>query len=279
MSEPTRPILRYFGGKWRLAPWIIEHFPPHRVYVEPFGGAASVLLRKPRAYAEVYNDLDGEVVNLFVVARDHGRYLRRALELTPFAREEFDLAHEDTDDRVERARRLVVRSFMGFGADSVHSRYKSGFRANSNRSGSTPAHDWASYSEALDAIVQRLQGVVIENRDAWRVCEQHDSPDTLFYLDPPYVHGTRGRSDVHGYRHEMTDEDHAAFLRAACGLRGMVVVSGYEHPIYEALLPGWLRVESKTYADGANARTECLWLSPRAAGAKVAANRKGFFYP
>lgn len=85
-----RPIVRYFGGKWKLAPWIIQHLPQHRVYVEPFGGGGSVLLRKPRSYAEVYNDLDGEIVNLFLIARDHGQELQQKLELTPFARDEFN---------------------------------------------------------------------------------------------------------------------------------------------------------------------------------------------
>ena len=87
-----RPILRYFGGKWVLAEWIISNFPPHKVYVEPFGGAASVLLKKPRAYAEIYNDLNDEVVNVFKCARDNGQELRRLLKLTPFARVEFDLS-------------------------------------------------------------------------------------------------------------------------------------------------------------------------------------------
>lgn len=89
-----RPLLRYHGGKWKLAPWILRHLPPHRVYVEPFGGGGSVLLQKPRSYAEVYNDLDGEIVNLFRVARERGEELAQAVELTPFARLDRNLAED-----------------------------------------------------------------------------------------------------------------------------------------------------------------------------------------
>mgnify|MGYP000205820787 CR=1 FL=1 len=128
---PSRPVLRWHGGKWLLAPWIIEHFPPHRVYVEPFGGAASVLLRKPRSYGEVYNDLDEDVVNLFRVLRsDRAGELVEALRLTPFARREFNDAYAPTDNELELARQLIVRSFMGF--DSAgHNRDngRTGFRA------------------------------------------------------------------------------------------------------------------------------------------------------
>lgn len=101
-----------------LAPRIIEHFPEHRCYVEPFGGGGSVLLRKPRSYAEVYNDLDGEIVNLFTVARDRGDELVRLLELTPFSRDEFQQSYEPTDDPLEQARRTIARSFMGFGSNA-----------------------------------------------------------------------------------------------------------------------------------------------------------------
>jgi len=197
MSELSRPVLRWHGGKWRLAPWIIGHFPHHRVYVEPFGGAGSVLLRKPRAYAEIYNDLDDEVVSLFRVLRDSAQAcaLKRALELTPFARSEFRSSYEQPDDAVERARRLVVRSFMGFGsnahASGPNGHRSTGFRANSNRSGTTPAQDWRNYPEAIAAMVERLQGVVIECRPAIELISSHDGPETLHYVDPPYLWETR----------------------------------------------------------------------------------------
>ena len=132
-SAPTRPALRYHGGKWRLAPWLLTLMPPHRVYTEPFGGGASVLLRKPRAYGEIYNDLDGEVVNVFRMLRDRGAELQRLLELTPFARAEFRQAYEPCgDDPIEQARRTIARSFMGFGSSATGE--NSGFRASSSSS-------------------------------------------------------------------------------------------------------------------------------------------------
>lgn len=135
-----RPILRYHGGKWRLAKWIISRFPQHRIYVEPFSGAASVLLQKPRCYAEVINDLDNELVNLFQVVRDSGHELISKLELTPFSRSEFLASYEQSNNPLEQARRTIVRSFQGFGSNA-HGRL-TGFRSNSNRSGTTPSHDW-----------------------------------------------------------------------------------------------------------------------------------------
>ena len=261
MAAPptTRPILRWHGGKWRLADWIISHLPNHKVYVEPFGGAASVLLKKPRSYCEVYNDLDGEVVNLFHVARTQGERLRELLELTPFARDEFTASYEHTEDPLERARRTVVRSFMGFGSNA-HNK-ATGFRSNSNRSGTPPARDWRNYPSAFVATIDRLRGVVIENRDATAVMHAHDAEETVHYVDPPYVASTRdGGSD---YRHEMSDSDHIQLAETLHKLRGAVVLSGYRCKLYDEMYGAWRRIEKSTYACGAAPRTECLWLSPR----------------
>jgi DNA adenine methylase len=261
-SAPHRPAVRYHGGKWKLAPWVLRHLPPHRVYVEPFGGGASVLLQKPRSYAEVYNDLDGEIVNLFRVARDDGERLAQACELTPFSRVEFEAAYEPAGDALEQARRTLIRSFMGFGSAGISGQV-TGFRANSNRSGTTPAHDWMNYPLHLRTVVQRLRGVVIERRVAVEVMHIHDAPTTVHYVDPPYVHSTRAmRTRAPSYRHEMTDDDHRALGAALRRLRGMVVVSGYRCALYDELFDGWRRVDSAAHADGARERVESLWLSP-----------------
>jgi DNA adenine methylase len=287
MTAPTRPVLRWHGGKFRDRKRIVAHFPPHRVYVEPFGGAASVLLAKPRAYAEVYNDLDREVVELFRVLRDPARAaeLIRALELTPFARGEFDGAYEPSGDPVEAARRLCVRSYQGFGS-TAHARpsaARTGFRSNSTRAGGIPAHEWVTYPQALRAVVARLAGVVIECKPAIEVMARYDGAETLFYLDPPYLPETRSLKNPYDLKYrrgiyavEMTRDDHVELLAFVRGLQGMVVLSGYPSALYDDALADWHRVEWAARADGARKRTEVLWINPAArAGRDLFAPRAG----
>ncbi len=262
MIAITRPAFRYYGGKWKLAKWILGHFPGHRVYVEPFSGAASVLLQKPRADAEVLNDVDGDIVNLFCVLRDEetARRLQHVLELTPFARAEFEEAYEACDEPVERARRLVCRAAMGFGGAAV-SRRSTGFRNDATRAWSTPAKDFARWPDHVPAFTRRLRGVIIENRPALEVIEMFDDPETLFYVDPPYPISTRNGRDR--YKHEMTDDEHRELARRLRSIQGMAVVSGYPCELYDGeLYADWRRVERKALADGARERTEVLWLSP-----------------
>lgn len=280
--QVRRPILRYHGGKWKLAPWIISHFPVHRVYVEPFGGAASVLLRKPRSYAEVYNDLDGSVVNVFRVIRERSEDLLRAIELTPFSREEYLAAWHPHEDPVESARRTIVRAFMGFGSSSVTAARAganpgrgglatTGFRGrNGHEGGSSVSTHWRNYPIGIPTYVERLRDVVIDNRSAEEVMLAHDSERTLHYVDPPYVGSTR---DAGGdYRHEMTDDDHRALAATLKALRGSVVLSGYDCPLYADLYADWRRVERAAHADGARDRTEVLWMNFQGSDDLFAAN-------
>lgn len=229
-------------------------------------------MRKAPAYAEVYNDLDEEVVNLFRVLRDKemGLELQRLLELTPFSRVELAAAYEPTGNLVERARRLVIRSIMGFGSNAHNLRVKTGFRANSNRSGTTPAHDWVHYPCNLPRIVERLREVIVENRPAQDILRLHDGEETLHYVDPPYVHSTRRRQMEHNYNHEMTDKDHANLAEVLKGLVGMVVLSGYDCPLYQELYAGWKKVSRKALADGARKRVETLWFNDKAWAAQPA---------
>jgi DNA adenine methylase len=273
-----RPVLRWHGGKWRIAPWIISYFGPHRAYVEPFSGAWSVGLRKPPAHAELWNDLDAELVNLFSILRDERRAptLIRAIAFTPFARDEFRLAYEVCEEPIERARRLIIRSWMGQGAVGNHTAAgASGFRDNLVRSEQSPrspipAHDWAGYPKVLQRVVDRVARVVIQNRPALEIMAKHDRADALFYLDPPYLADTRskaGRRPGTGflaYQHELSDDDHDELLAFIVGLKSMVVLSGYPSARYDEALPGWTKIEKRALKDGAATSTECLWLNEAA---------------
>jgi DNA adenine methylase len=269
MTAPTRPVLRYHGGKFRLAPWILSFFPEHVVYVEPYGGAASILLQKKRVGAECYNDLDGNVVNLFRILRDPERALelQRRVELTPFAREEFDWAYEPVTDDIDAAHKLIIKSFMGHGSDSATRACRTGFRSKLSEGRVLPSVEYSTWSNSIPVFTRRLRGVVIENKPALEVIERMDSPSTLIYCDPPYVHTTRsalkGRGKkTHGYRHEMDDVDHEALASVLHAVKGMVVLSGYPSALYDRdLYPDWVRHERKHIADGGKVRKEVVWLN------------------
>lgn len=272
VSEVERPVLRYHGAKFRLAEWVMGFFPAHTCYVEPFGGAAGVLLQKPRVYAEVYNDLDGEVVNFFRVLRDTElrERLIEACVMTPYSRADFEQAWEQTEDSVERARRLAIRAQMGFGSAGA-TKGATGFRIDTKREYGTAQHLWATYPAAIADAGQRMTGVLIENRAAIEVMRAHDTAETLFFVDPPYLHSTRCMDGSNRYyRFEMSDSEHEQLLDVALSLRGMVVVCGYPSELYESALKGWVRHEKEARISagrGAGVRTEVLWINPACAKA------------
>lgn len=215
----------------------------------------------------MYNDLDGEVVNLFRVLRDPelNQRLQDACCLTPYARDEFCNAQEPATDPIERARRMVVRACMGFGS-AAGVGGQSGFRSDSKRKYATAAHLWERYPANLAAVCLRLQGVIIENKDALAVMRAHDADTTLYYIDPPYVPDTRVQSNRY-YAHEMTIEGHEQLLAVSKTMTGMVMISGYDTEVYNDMLTGWVKTEKTSRISagrGTKVRTECLWHNPAA---------------
>jgi DNA adenine methylase len=272
--KPERPILRYHGGKWELAKWIIAHLPPHHVYCEPFGGAASVLLQKERSYAEIYNDLDGEIVNLFRVIREHPVEFEKAVRATPFSRTEYFEAFNATEQPIEWARRVLIRSHMGHAGAATHG-HMSGFRSRSLNSGSHPAAQWCNLPDHLTDIIERFRGVVIEHEPALEVIARHDDARTVFYIDPPYVMSSRDKGS--DYRHEMDDAAHEQLAERLQSVAGMVVLSGYHTALYDRLYSTWTAEQIEATAESGAKRVEVLWMNGAAVEALAVAKGPTLF--
>lgn len=239
-------LVRWYGGKGLLAPWIINSLPAgYAVYVEPFGGAASVMLNKPPHPCEVYNDLHGDLVNLFRCVQDEERFLRlqKRLEWTLYSREEFRDALtilNTSEDKDERAWAFFVAQNQGF-SGQAKSEGNWGRVFVSSRGMATTASKWQSHIESLEAIRKRMMRVQIDNVDALQCIRYWDKPETLFYLDPPYVHSTRTSNG--DYTHEMTDSQHEELVSVLLNLKGGAVLSGYDSDLYRPLIDaGWVTI-------------------------------------
>lgn len=246
---------------WRF---IIPHFPPHYAYVEPFGGAANVLLNKPPSPVEVYNDIDSGIVTIFRVLRDRPEELLRALKLTPYSREEYLKSLEPLDglDDLEKARRLFVRyrqTFSGKGQVATPGRWRYTVT-------SSAAQTWARViDELLLPVAERFRNVIIENLPWQDIIERYDSPETLFYCDPPYMPTERVENKA--YANEMSVEEHRQLAEVLNSVQGHVVLSGYPSPEYDKWYAGWERVEFQVKATARVVhdmerplRREVLWI-------------------
>jgi DNA adenine methylase len=260
-GQVIKPITRYPGAKWARAGWIIEHFPPFRTYVEPFFGSGAVFfsLPEPPEYA-VLNDKSRSVVNLFEMIRTRGPELCAAVELTPWARDEYDASFQQTGDPLEDARRFLVRCWMAHG---TRLNAKTGWRNRGSADGGLTYTLWNQVPERIAAVIEKLKYAEIENRDALEVIERYsDDSDALMYVDPPYMLGTRSGAL---YEHEMLrDQEHLDLLDALDKHVGPVVLSGYAHPLYDDRLKRWERVTKQSAVEKGQTRTEVLWLNAKA---------------
>lgn len=256
-----KPVLKYPGAKWRLAPWIISYLPTHTVYIEPYFGSGSVFFSKQPSKLEIINDISHDVYNLFRVVRDHGSDLADLLTLTPWSREEYELSDERTGEPIEDARRFVVRCWQAHGATLDH---QSGWtnRGPLVRRGSL-TDLWRKIPNRITPLIDRLKDAEIECRPALEVIERFNVSHACIYADPPYMPDTRSHRQL--YQHEMNESDHLALLDALVKHRGFVVLSGYAHPLYDERLKHWRRVTFTAKAEKGTERIEVLWLNSKAA--------------
>jgi DNA adenine methylase len=237
--------------------------PPHTTYVEPFAGGLSILLNKPPPALEVASDIKADLINFYTVLRDQGEEFTDRLRKISYTEVSFAGAKAagHLPDPLEAAVRFLVRNRMsrgGLGKD---------FAWSSRLRGGQPGdvNAWETILRELPRIADRLRNVVFFCADALEVIDRYDSPGTLFYLDPPYPHGTRTARDVYDY--EMSDRDHRRLLEVIQAASGMVMLSGYPGSLYDEALADWRRHEFLMPNHAGQGRTkerriEVLWLNP-----------------
>ena len=253
-----RAILKYPGSKWRLARKIINRFPEHHSYLEPYFGSGAVLFNKPRSNIVTGNDLDGTVVNLVRWIKEDPERLAHEIYYTPYSRQVYDAAFaSDPEDSLEQAVSFYIRLQMGHGFRT--SGEKVGWKNDvQGRERAYAAKDWRRLPGRIMEAAERLRGVQIESRPAVELIKRFNYPNVLIYADPPYMLETRRGKQ---YRCEMSDQDHAELLDALLAHQGPVILSGYDSPLYNDWLKGWYREEAVSYSQVASRKTEILWLN------------------
>jgi DNA adenine methylase len=256
----------WYGGKFSHLEWLLPLLPRTTHFCEPFAGSAAVLLNREPSPVETYNDIDGEVVNFSRMLREQKEALIEAIGLTPFSREEFELAiSEPTDDltSLERARRFFVRARQvrtGLAQTASTGRWANCLLTS--RAGMAGAVSrWLGSVDDLSEIAQRLLRVQIENAPAIEIINRYDSEETLFYCDPPYPHDSRGDSKAYAY--EMTNQEHRQLAKVLRHVKGKVAVSGYHGTLMDELYSDWHCIEapSKNCHSIKKPRTEVLWTN------------------
>ena len=264
MSIKTPP-LKWHGGKHYLASDIVKLMPPHTHYVEPYFGGGAVLLEKdPVGVSEVVNDINGELTNFWRVLQndlDFACFVRH-MEAVPFSQAEWNLTAQPVGGSIALAYRFFIRCRQS--RAGKFNEFATLSRNRRRRGMNEQASAWLTAVAGLPEVHARLKRVVILNQPALDVIRSQDGPNTLFYLDPPYLHETRQSTD--DYAHEMTVEDHEDLLAVVNHLDGAVMLSGYRSALYDDELSYWNRVDFDLPNNAAGGKSkrrmcECVWTN------------------
>ncbi|MDR1946360.1 MAG: DNA adenine methylase [Desulfovibrio sp.] len=215
------PLAGWIGGKSRLTKTIIERLPEHRCYVEPFAGAAWVLFRKPESASEVINDINKEVVTLYRCLQWHLEEFVRYFKWVLVARDEFDRlqkANPDTLTDIQRAARFYYLQQLAFGGKVCSRTF--GYAT------SRPARlNLLRIEEQLSGAHLRLSRVYVECLPYAEIFQRYDSPETCFYVDPPYF----GYESYYG-RDFFNRDDFSALAGQLAGIKGTFLLSINDTP-------------------------------------------------
>jgi DNA adenine methylase len=241
-----------------MAKKIMPLIPPGHPYVEPFAGAASLFWHMdPPRKVEALNDLHSEIINLFRVLQDREQYeaLAHRLTWTPYSLDEFRLAleTEGNGSEVDRAWSFFVRQNQGFAGVAKTEGDWGKAISSSWRGMSATSTRWRTRLGLLHKWHDRLSRVQLDNRDALTCIRYWDTPETVFYIDPPYVADTRAAGSKAAYKHEYSDQDHRQLVDLLLACTGKVVLSGYDSELYQPLIAdGWdaHRIKTSCYAAG-----------------------------
>ncbi len=230
----TRSPLIWFGGKSKQAEYIISKMPHHKVYIEPFGGAAHVITQKWRINHEVYNDIDGVVVNFIMQSIENTEELIERCSAIPYSRELYERYRQEElpRDPLEQAVRFFYLNRSAISKGNSEAVPKTGWR-HSTTSSQNPAMGYVNACQIIRKFAKRMQGVMIERLDFRTIIEKYDSEEALFYVDPPYV----GREKF--YAGGFTLQDHYELGKLLNSARGKVILSYYDDPIIDEIYGNW----------------------------------------
>lgn len=228
--------ITYYGGKSYMTDTLKSYFPTkYDIYVEGFGGGASLLLSCNQPYkAEVYNDLYDNVYCLFKCLQSEKLFskLKKKVDLTYYSHKLYDkfkerLKYDDLTTLKRAYYYLIVNrmSFNGCGDFSV--------KFITRRGMSKSTSDMISMIEGLEDLHLRLKSVIIENLDIFDLLDRYDNKKVFMYLDPPYIQSTRKSNQK--YAIEMSDKTHKKLCKRLLDFKGKLLISGYDNPIYDIL--------------------------------------------